>query len=105
MKRLILVGIAAALLVAGPAFGASWHKVKSKSVSGEFAVTAGAAHLRAHTEATADWQTFRSVKLGTLVVANDQTTISLRPTGSIHYALMEVQSIKLLPKTAERPSN
>src|SRR2546423_200533 len=46
---------------------------------GEFAVTAGAAHLRAHTEATADWQTFRTAKLGTLNVANDQTTISLRP--------------------------
>jgi|tagenome__1003787_1003787.scaffolds.fasta_scaffold20722226_3 hypothetical protein len=46
MKRLILVGIAAALLVAGPAFGASWHKVKSKSVSGEFAVTAFNATVR-----------------------------------------------------------
>jgi hypothetical protein len=40
MKRLVLVAIAAALLVAAPAFAASWHVVKSKSVSGQFAVTA-----------------------------------------------------------------
>jgi hypothetical protein len=43
---LVLVAIAAALLVAAPAFGASWHKVKSKSLSGEFAVTAFNATVR-----------------------------------------------------------
>lgn len=46
MKKLVLVAIAAALLVAAPAFGASWHLVKSKSVSGQFAVTAFNATVR-----------------------------------------------------------
>ena len=72
---------------------------------GEFSVTAGASSLRARAENTGDWQTFRTVKLGTLAVANDHTTISLRPTGSIRHALMEVQSIKLTPKVAEPAQN
>jgi hypothetical protein len=48
MKKLglVLVAIAAALLVAAPAFGASWHVVKSKSVSGQFAATAFSASVR-----------------------------------------------------------
>ena len=40
LRKLVLVVIATALIVAAPAFAASWHVVKSKSVSGEFAVTA-----------------------------------------------------------------
>ena len=43
---LVLLAIAAALVVAVPAFGASWHVVKSKSVSGQFAVTAFNATVR-----------------------------------------------------------
>jgi hypothetical protein len=46
MKKLVVVGIAAALLVAAPAFGASWHVVKSKSISGQFGVTAFNATVR-----------------------------------------------------------
>jgi hypothetical protein len=46
MKKLVLVMIGVALLLAAPAFAASWHKVKSKSVSGEFAVTAFNATVR-----------------------------------------------------------
>jgi len=46
MKKVVLVAIAAALVVAAPAFGASWHLVKSKSVSGEFAVSAFNATVR-----------------------------------------------------------
>jgi hypothetical protein len=44
--KLVLVGIAAALFTAAPAFAASWHVVKSKSVSGQFAVTAFNANVR-----------------------------------------------------------
>lgn len=44
-KALVLVAIAA-LLVAAPAFGASWHAVKNKSISGEFAATAFNATVR-----------------------------------------------------------
>jgi hypothetical protein len=46
MSKLLLAAIATALLVAAPAFAATWHKVKSKSVSGEFAVTAFNATVR-----------------------------------------------------------
>lgn len=46
MKRVVLAAVAAALVFAAPAFGASWHKVKSKSVSGEFAVTSFSATVR-----------------------------------------------------------
>jgi hypothetical protein len=46
MKKLVLVAVAAALLVAGPAFGASWHVVKSKSISGQFSATAFSASVR-----------------------------------------------------------
>ena len=48
MKKLglVLVALAAALLVAAPAFGASWHVVKSKSASGQFAATAFSATVR-----------------------------------------------------------
>lgn len=35
-----------ALVVAAPAFAASWHVVKSKSLSGQFAVTAFSANLK-----------------------------------------------------------
>lgn len=45
-KKLVLAAITAALLVAAPAVGASWHLVKSKSVSGQFAVTAFNANVR-----------------------------------------------------------
>lgn len=38
--------VAAALLSAAPAFAASWHLVKSKSVSGEFGVTAFNANVK-----------------------------------------------------------
>jgi hypothetical protein len=46
MKKATFVAVAIALLVAAPAFGASWHKVKSKGISGEFAVTSFSATVR-----------------------------------------------------------
>lgn len=46
MRKLVPAAIVVALLVSAPAFGASWHKVKSKSVSGESAVTAFNATVR-----------------------------------------------------------
>lgn len=44
--KVVFFAIAAALVLVTPAFGASWHKVKSKSVSGEFAVTSFSATVR-----------------------------------------------------------
>jgi len=46
MRRAVFAAIGVALLIAAPAFGASWHKVKSKSVSGQFAVSAFSATIR-----------------------------------------------------------
>lgn len=46
MKKLVVVSLAAALLVAAPALGASWHVVKSKSTSGQISATAFSASVR-----------------------------------------------------------
>ena len=66
---------------------------------GEFAVHAGSSTLRAKTENTGDWQSFTTVKLGTLDVINDNSTISLRPIGDIRHALMNLQSVRLIPSS------
>ncbi len=64
---------------------------------GEFAIHAGSSTARAKTENTGDWQSFTTVKLGTLDVINDNTTLSLRPTGEIRHALMNLKSVRLIP--------
>lgn len=64
---------------------------------GEFAVHAGSSIVRAKTQSTGDWQSFTTVKLGTLEVINDNTTLSLRPTGEIRHALMDLKSVRLIP--------
>lgn len=64
---------------------------------GEFAIHAGSSFARAKTENTGDWQSFTTVKLGTLDVINDNTTLSLRPTGEIRHALMNLKSVRLIP--------
>lgn len=64
---------------------------------GEFAIHAGSSILRAKTENTGDWQSFTTVKLGTIDVINDNTTLSLRPTGEIRHALMNLKSVRLIP--------
>jgi len=64
---------------------------------GEFAIHAGSSIARAKTQSTGDWQSFTTVKLGTLEVINDNTTISLRPTGEIRHALMNLKSVRLIP--------
>jgi hypothetical protein len=46
MMKVVLMVLGAALFVAAPAFGASWHFVKSKGISGEFAVTSFSANVR-----------------------------------------------------------
>jgi len=67
---------------------------------GEFAIHAGSSFARAKTENTGDWQSFTTVKLGTLDVINDNTTLSLRPTGEIRHALMNLKSIRLIPASS-----
>ncbi len=67
---------------------------------GEFAIHAGSSIARAKTENTGDWQSFTTVKLGTLEVVNDNTTLSLRPTGEIRHALMNLKSVRLIPASA-----
>ncbi|HEX5242580.1 MAG TPA: hypothetical protein VFW23_04895 [Tepidisphaeraceae bacterium] len=64
---------------------------------GEFAIHAGSSFARAKTENTGDWQSFTTVKLGTLDVINDNTTLSLRSTGEIRHALMNLKSVRLIP--------
>ena len=65
---------------------------------GGFAVAAGAHKVEAHTEPTADWKTYRSLKLSnTLEVLNDNTTLILRAPNWIDKALMNFRSIKLTP--------
>jgi len=67
---------------------------------GEFAIHAGSSIVRAKTQSTGDWQSFTTVKLGTLEVINDNTTLSLRPTGDIRHALMNLKSVRLIPTSS-----
>ena len=67
------------------------------NAGGEFAVVAGASRITGHTADTGNWQTFRTVKVGTLSVLNDNTSVALRSTGSINHILMNVRSMKLTP--------
>lgn len=67
---------------------------------GEFAIHAASSIVRAKTQNTGDWQSFTTVKLGTLDVINDNTTLSLRPTGEIRHALMNLKSVRLIPDSA-----
>jgi hypothetical protein len=73
------------------------------NAGGEFVVAAAASKVTGHTENTGNWQTFRTVKLGSVTVLNDQTTVALRPTGAFNHALMDVRSVKLTPMPEEKP--
>ncbi|HET6250426.1 MAG TPA: hypothetical protein VFE47_22250 [Tepidisphaeraceae bacterium] len=64
---------------------------------GDFAVTAAANKIQSKTEETADWHTFKTVKLGNLKVLNDNTSISIIANGRLDRALMNVRSLKLTP--------
>ena len=64
---------------------------------GDFAVTAAANRVAGKTEETADWHTFKTVKLGNLKVLNDNTSIAVRATGKFDRALMNIRSVKLTP--------
>jgi hypothetical protein len=69
---------------------------------GDYSVEAAANRINSHTERTADWQTFKTVKLGNLTVLNDHTSVALRARGHIEHALMNVQSVKLTPVKEEK---
>jgi hypothetical protein len=73
------------------------------NAGGEFVVAAAASKVTGHTENTGNWQTFRTVKLGSVTVLNDQTTVALRPTGAFNHVLMNVRSVKLTPMPEEKP--
>ncbi|HZK79937.1 MAG TPA: hypothetical protein VFC46_02695 [Humisphaera sp.] len=67
------------------------------SAGGDVIVAAAANKVTAHPEHTADWFTFTTTKVGTITVLNDHTTLSLRSTGRITRALINVRSVKLTP--------
>ncbi|HWE02250.1 MAG TPA: hypothetical protein VG326_07535 [Tepidisphaeraceae bacterium] len=67
------------------------------SAGGDFIVAAAANKITARPEHTADWFTFITTNVGTITVLNDQTTLSLRSTGKITRALINVRSVKLTP--------
>lgn len=68
---------------------------------GDFTLSAGAAHLDGRAVSTGDWQTFKTLDLGTLAVLNDKTSIVVRPRGDIPRALMNLKEIKLTPLPPE----
>ncbi|MDB5302011.1 MAG: putative glycosyl hydrolase [Phycisphaerales bacterium] len=73
------------------------------NAGGEFVVAAAAAKITGRTENTGNWQTFRTVKVGTFTVLNDQTPVALRSTGNFNHLLMNVRSVKLTPVPEEKP--
>jgi alpha-L-fucosidase len=68
----------------------------------DYLVDVGEQQLRATVRSTGSWDEFEPVTLGRVTIASGPTRVTVRPAGTLKYALMNLQEIRLTPVKGTR---
>ena len=64
---------------------------------GDFAVQVGDQTLAGKTPDTGGWRNYRTLKVGTVTLAQQKTTLSIKPAAPLRGRMMNVRAVRLVP--------
>lgn len=64
---------------------------------GGFTITSGESEVAGNAQSTGGWNDYKPLKVGQIQLHSGVVTLTLKPSGEFHHALMNLQAIKLMP--------